>query len=61
MSAAMGEETVTAILEKETVTGTQTVSAVMSVGGTTATGAMETTVARGNDPQLCPQLTAMTI
>ena len=28
MSAAMGEETVTAILEKETVTGTQTVSAV---------------------------------
>ena len=27
-SAAMGEETVTAILEKETVTGTQTVSGV---------------------------------
>ena len=60
-SAAMGADTVTAEMEKVTVTATQTVGEVMSVGGTTATGAMETTVARGNDPQLCPQLTAMTI
>ena len=46
-SAAMGEETVTAELEKVTVTRTQTVRALWFVGGTTATGGMETTAARG--------------
>merc|ERR1711879_1123720 len=49
-SAAMGEVTVTAEMEKETVTETQTVREVTSVGGTTATGGMETTAARGIDP-----------
>ena len=49
-SAAMGEETVTAMKEKETVTGTPTVRALWNVEGTTATGGMETTAASRIDP-----------
>ena len=44
-TAAMGEVTVTAELMKVTVTATQTVRAVTSVGRTTALGGMETTAA----------------
>ena len=43
MSAAMGEETVTAKEEKVTVTGTPIVRAIWFVGWTTALGGMETT------------------
>ena len=53
-SAAMGAETVTAELEKVTVTRTQTVRALWFVGETTATGEMETTAARGIDDCLVP-------
>ena len=45
-SAAMGEETATAKKEKATVTLIQIVRALWFVGGTTATGGMETTAAR---------------
>ena len=51
-SAAMGEDTVTAEMEKEIVTATQTVRGVTSVGRTTALGGMEMTAACRKDGKM---------